>query len=86
MLDPLEQELFNMLVDVCRIQDAPQEMSPDDPIVGPDSPLGLDSLDVVEIVVAIQKKYNVRIENMESSRMVFRSLKTLADHIRKHGG
>ncbi|NTV53360.1 MAG: acyl carrier protein [Candidatus Firestonebacteria bacterium] len=85
MLDPLEQELKEMLVEVCRIvEPLPADLSADAPLIGPDSPFHLDSLDAVEIVVAVQRKYNVRIENQESSRQVFRSLKTLADHIRRH--
>jgi acyl carrier protein len=82
MLTPLENELKDMLVDVCRILDPlPEDLSSDAPLIGPDSPFHLDSLDAVEIVVAVQRKYNVRIENQESSRMVLRSLKTLAKHI-----
>lgn len=82
MLTPLENELKEMLVEVCRITDPlPEDLSADAPLIGPDSPFHLDSLDAVEIVVGVQRKYNVRIENQESSRMVLRSLKTLATHI-----
>ena len=80
----LEKELLEMIVEVCRITDPlPDDLSPDDPLIGPESPLGLDSLDAVEIVVAVEKKYKVRIDFQESSRIIFRSLKTLADYIRK---
>jgi len=44
---------------------------------------GLDSLDAVEIVVAVQKKYGVRIGGQDSSREVLRSLRVLADFIRR---
>ena len=48
-----EKELLEMIVDVCKISDPlPDDLSPDDPLIGPDSPLGLDSLDAVEIVVS----------------------------------
>ena len=73
-----------MIVEVCRISDPlPDDLCPYDPLIGPESPLGLDSLDAVEIVVAVEKKYKVRIDFQESSRIIFRSLKTLADYIRK---
>jgi acyl carrier protein len=82
--EALEKELLMMIVEVCRITDPlPEDLSPDDPLIGPESPLGLDSLDAVEIVVAVEKKYHVRIDFQESSRIIFRSLKTLADFIRK---
>ena len=84
MLDSLEQEISEMIVATCRVSGPlPLEMSPDTPLIGPASPFGLDSLDAVEVVVALQRKYNVRIDNQESSRQVLQSLRTLADFIRR---
>ena len=51
--------------------------------VGPDSPLGLDSLDAVEVVVEVQKKYRVRIGGQDTNREALRSLRVLAEFIRK---
>ncbi len=85
MQDNLEKELTEMLIEACRVTDPiPAEISPDAPLIGPDSPFDLDSLDAVEVVVAVQRKYNVRIESSESSRQVLQSLRTLADYIRRH--
>lgn len=83
MLDTLEEELKELLVRTCRVPDyLAAGISPDAPLIGPDSRLGLDSLDAVEVVVAIQKKYNIRIDSQETSRRVLQSLRTLADFIR----
>jgi len=83
----LEKELVEMIVEVCNIIDpVPDNLSFDGPIVGPESPLGLDSLDAVEIVVAVEKMYHVRIDAQETARKVFTSFYTLADFIRKHNG
>lgn len=83
----LEKELVELIVKVCNILDpVPDDLSFDDPLIGPDSVLGLDSLDAVEIVVAVEKKYHVRIDAQETSRKVFRSINTLADHIKKNSG
>lgn len=80
----LERELLEMIVDVCKIPDpVPDDLSPDDPLIGPDSILGLDSLDAVEIAVVVEKRYHLRIGVDESSRVVFRSIRTLADYIRE---
>lgn len=85
MQDNLEQELIEMLIEVCRVAEPiTTDISLDAPLIGPESPFGLDSLDAVEIVVAVQRKYNVRIESQESSRQVLESLRTLADYIRRH--
>lgn len=84
MLDSLEQELAEMIIETCRIAGPlPAEISADAPLIGPDSPFGLDSLDAVEVVVAVLRKYNVRIDNQESSRQVLQSLRTLAAYIRR---
>lgn len=83
----LERELLDMIVEVCKITDpVPEDLSPTDPLIGPKSPLGLDSLDAVEIVVGVEKKYNVRIDAQETSRKVLRSIATLAAFIKKQGG
>jgi acyl carrier protein len=83
MLDSLEQELSEMIIDTCRVTDPDEEaITPDAALIGPDSPYGLDSLDAVEVVVAVQRKYNIRIEAQETSREVLRSLRTLATFIR----
>ncbi len=83
MLDPLEKELADMIMEICRFQSPPPpELSPDAALIGPDSPFGLDSLDAVEIVVAVQRKFNVRIDSQETSRRVLQSLRTLAGFIR----
>lgn len=82
MLEGLEKELSEMIMETCRITELTEEVTPDTPLIGPDSPYGLDSLDAVEVVVAVQRKYQVRIEAQETSREVLRSLRTLADFVR----
>jgi acyl carrier protein len=83
MLDALEKELCTMIMESCRVTDAPSvELSPDAPLFGPESAFGLDSLDAVEVVVAVQRNYHVRIDAQETSREVLQSLRTLAQFIR----
>jgi len=83
--DPnLEDELKELIFRRCNIRSAvPEELASDAPLFGPDSPLGLDSLDAVEVVVAVQKRYDVRILSDEIGRKALTSLRTLADHIRR---
>ncbi len=83
MENKLEQELIALISDLCNIEDiVPAEVPFDAPLIGPESPLGLDSLDAVELVVAVQKNYGVRIGGKSSSREVLQSIATLADFIR----
>lgn len=79
----LEQELAALIIDFCNIEDTlPEEVPWDVPLIGPESPFGLDSLDAVEIVVAVQKRYGARIGMDESSRTALASLTALADFVR----
>ncbi len=83
----LEDELKKLIIDKCNITDVePDEVGYDDPLFGPDSPLGLDSLDAVEVVVAVQKAYDVQIGNQKKSREVLASLRTLANFLREKNG
>jgi acyl carrier protein len=43
--------------------------------------LGLDSIDVLELVMMIEKDYGLRIDNKELGVRVFASLKTLAEYL-----
>lgn len=78
----LEAELRELIIKACNISDPPVTVGPDSPLIGPDSSLGLDSLDAVEIVVEVEKKYQVRIGGLETARDVLQSLRSLADFIR----
>ena len=77
----LERDLKRLIIDACKVVDAPDDFPSDAQLIGPDSPLGLDSLDAVEIVFMIQKKYDIRIGGEDTSRRVLASIASLADFI-----
>ena len=51
---------------------------------GPESRLNLDSLDALQISMAIQKKYGVRMPDSKETRRALVSLLALAEHLNKH--
>ncbi len=53
----------------------------DEPWFGPESRLELDSLDALQISMAIQKKYGVRMPDSKDTRRALSSLLTLAEHL-----
>jgi acyl carrier protein len=79
----LEKELLDLILKTCEreVEDA-VEMQSNSPLIGPESVLGLDSLDAVEIVSLIQTHFGVRITSKETSVEVLNSLATIADYIR----
>lgn len=81
----LENELVELVIEQCNVEGvAAEDVDHGAPIIGPESPLDLDSLDALEIVVAIQKKYNVRIGGEDTSREILQSFQILADFVRQH--
>jgi len=57
----------------------PDDMKDDDPLVGGDT--GIDSIDVLELVMMIEKDYGVKIESKELGAKVFASVRALASYI-----
>jgi len=76
----LLEELKSKIVETLNLIDVqPGEILDDDPLVG--GSLGIDSIDVLEMVIMIEKDYGVRIDNRELGVKVFSSLRTLAEYI-----
>ncbi|EAT15869.1 acyl carrier protein [Desulfuromonas acetoxidans] len=81
----LYRELQDLIIEACHIQEEyPDLIDPQVSLIGPDSPLGLDSLDAVEIVVAVQRHYNVRIGGEDTGREALDTLNALADFVESH--
>lgn len=57
----------------------------DEPLFGPDARLDLDSLDALQLSMAIQKRYGVRMPDSKETRRALASLSHLADHLLAHG-
>lgn len=84
-MDPLQQELLELICNTCNLHEVDLDsIGPDDPLIGPDSPLGIDSLDALEIAVTVQREYGVRMDAENTSRIVLESLANLADYIEKN--
>ena len=81
-MENLKKDLKEMLVKDLKLQDInPEEIGDDDPLF--EQGLGLDSLDAVELVVLINKHYDIQIQDMEEGRVAFSSINALADYISK---
>lgn len=84
-MEPFEQELLELICATCNLDGVdPGAITRHSPLIGPDSPLGTDSLDALEIAVTIQQHYGVRMDSENTSRTVLASLASLADYINSH--
>ena len=84
MLNELEQELKQLLIEVLNLEDLTvDQIDSDAPLFG--EGLGLDSIDALEIGVAIRRKYDVRMDaDSERIREHFASIANLARFISEH--
>lgn len=46
--------------------------------------LGLDSLDALQIAIAIEEHYGVKIPEGDEARPIFRSIRTITDYVTSH--
>ena len=82
-MDKLIKDLRMKIVDVLNLIDVQQEdIKVDERLVGGD--LGIDSIDVLEMVIMIEKDYGVKIDNKELGVKVFATLRTLAEYIHEN--
>lgn len=78
----LEHDLKQLVVTECDKDIAPDSIADDAILIGGD--LELDSLDALQIAVAIKTQYGVRIEDGPQARKAMQSIRTLADTIRHY--
>jgi acyl carrier protein len=79
--EKLKLDLKRLIVEECDITIDPAEIGDDDPLFGRDSRLGLDSIDALQISIAIQNKFNLSITDSKQMRRVMKSMNTFADFI-----
>lgn len=79
-MESLLNELRIKIVELLNFIDVhPDDIQEDDQLVGGE--LGIDSIDILELVIMIEKDYDVKIDNRELGAKVFATLKTLAGYI-----
>lgn len=80
-MDELKQEIKELIISSLELEDVkPENIKDDAPIFG--TGLGLDSIDALELGVAIKKKFGVKLsEKNEDSKKHFASVNALAEFI-----
>lgn len=84
-MDTLETQIKQMLIDALDIEDmTPTDIADDLPLFG--EGLGLDSIDALELGVALRKYFQVTLEaNNPNNKEYFKSVATLAQLVRERG-
>lgn len=75
--DALKAEVRDLLITNLMLQDAAESLGDDTPLFGPEG-LGLDSVDALQIVVALDKHYGLKISDAEVARRTLASVSSIA--------
>ncbi|MGM0408404.1 MAG: phosphopantetheine-binding protein [Bacteroidota bacterium] len=71
-----------MIIETLNIQDiTPEDIEDDLPLFGGENTLGLDSIDAIELVMAVQRQYKVRIDDQNLAREVLKDVNSIAEFI-----
>ncbi|HET7792217.1 MAG TPA: phosphopantetheine-binding protein [Rhizobacter sp.] len=77
-------ELKALVLDAAEKETPEGGLSDDEALFGPDSRLALDSLDALQISMAIQERYGVRMPDSKETRRALTSIAHLAQHLTQH--
>jgi acyl carrier protein len=78
----LAQRLKKLIIESLGLEDVtPDDIKDDDPLFG--NGLGLDSIDALELVVALEKEFGIVIVDEEVGKKIFVSINTLTDFVAK---
>lgn len=80
----IEREVAQLIVESLNLEEVdPAGIEPDAPLFR--EGLGLDSIDALELALAISKKYGFKLRSDdENNKEVFSSLRALARHVERH--
>ncbi|WP_323002654.1 phosphopantetheine-binding protein [Denitromonas sp.] len=83
-MDNLQTEIRQLIIDALDLEDmTAEDIDPAAPLFG--DGLGLDSIDALELGVALRKRYQVRLDGDDPSvKRHFHSVNTLVELVRQH--
>jgi acyl carrier protein len=77
-------ELKALVLDAAEKTEPEGGLSDDEALFGPESRLALDSLDALQVSMAIQARYGVRMPDSKETRRALTSIAHLAQHLAQH--
>lgn len=79
-MEDLILELKKEIITALNLEDlSPEDIDNDAPIFG--EGLGLDSIDALELIVLLEKKYGIKLESPNKGKEVFKSIAVIAKYV-----
>ena len=82
-MEELIKELKEEIIEALNLEEmTPEDIAENDALFG--DGLGLDSIDALELIVLLDKKYGIKLANPAEGKAIFKSIATIADYVSKN--
>lgn len=82
-MEELIKELKKEIIEALNLEEmTPEDIDENDALFG--DGLGLDSIDALELIVLLDKKYGIKLANPAEGKAIFKSIATIADYVSKN--
>ena len=82
-MEDLITTLKQQMIEVLNLEEmTPEDIDTDAPLFG--DGLGLDSIDALERIVLLEKKYGIKLENSAEGKSIFKNVRTIAEYVSEH--
>ncbi len=82
-LKELKDQIKAMMVENLMLQMTAAEIQDEQPLFGPNS-LGLDSVDALQLVVALDKNFGLKVPDPAAAKQILNSVNTMAEAVARH--
>jgi acyl carrier protein len=79
----LKESIKDLMIENLMLRTPKEEIADDLPLFGPEG-LGLDSIDALELVVSLEKKFGVTVPNSDVAKNALATVDTIADYVEAH--
>lgn len=82
-MEELIKELKEEIIEALNLEEmTPDDIDENDALFG--DGLGLDSIDALELIVLLEKKYGIKLSDPAKGKEIFKSVSTIADYVDKN--
>jgi acyl carrier protein len=83
-MEELILELKQQIIEALNLEEmTPDEIDTDAPLFGNDG-LGLDSIDALELIVLMEKRYGIKLASPAEGKAIFQSVRSIAEYVNEN--
>ena len=83
-MEELILELKQQIIEALNLEEmTPNEIDTDAPLFGNDG-LGLDSIDALELIVLMEKRYGIKLASPAEGKAIFQSVRSIAEYVNEN--